>query len=718
LLAIIGVIILTNFDEKEIKLDNVSLKEIDEYSGIALMLEQSDGTYEKSENNDWPTKGYKLNQRLSGCVDESGNTIKKALTYEYGTLKVKTRVNASCYLYFDSRKAATEELINTAGSDLWDSTLEDDGYRYVGTNPDNYICFGTDSQSECLNDTDKYMYRIIGIFEDSEGNQHLKLIKKEALNTAYQWHSANTADTNWEDSDLYKGLNGSYFATNSEYSYMQDTNWTDKIENWTWTATNTLSYSNAGPDYYDGITIENVYLHEMNRNSKTNTIGEWSTISSKIGLMYVNDYYLSLGETILDYAGFKNKEVLKTGWMHLSNNDSAILSSTTVGPLSEYEWTMSRYDSYENVYFAWRVSTNGSVGALEVHTMFSARPVFYLESDVELKEGLGTSSEPYIINNDIAAEEIIGTAGSDLWESTLEEDGYRYVGTNPDNYVCFGYSDATKDCDFTNTTNTDLYAYRIIGIFEDEEGNQHLKLIKKEALNTGYMWYNDYDYENDTSWGNSDLYEGLNGDYFLDNTTYSYMQDSTWTDKIENWTWTATNTQTYYKYDTTSSSSVSNVGAHYYYSWPVGIYNSEHEIDTTTGCYQTSSGSAINCRTTATYTYPEAKIGLMYASDYAISLGETASIMTGSTNTNRTTLKTGWVHISNNDTGAPSSYEWTSSRDGYDGDCFAWRVDWDGSVGNPLVGDDLYSVRPVFYLTSDTQLSRGIGTSDNPYIVK
>ena len=33
--------------------------------------------------------------------------------------------------------------------------------RYYGTNPPNYICFGTIDKDTCVNETDKYMYRII-----------------------------------------------------------------------------------------------------------------------------------------------------------------------------------------------------------------------------------------------------------------------------------------------------------------------------------------------------------------------------------------------------------------------------------------------------------------------------------------------------------------------------------------------------------------------------
>jgi len=234
-------------------LDTVKLNEIDKYSGIALMLQQNDGTYKESESGEWPTSGYVFNNTLSGCIDGNGNTLSNALTYKNGTLTVKTRTNASCYLYFDipdlnslcekydniDKCSKREDLDQVNG--IWDSTLEGDGFRYTGTNPDNYICFGTTKQSECMSNPDKYMYRIIGIFEDETGTQHLKLIKKEALDTAYAWHNENT-DISWQNSDLHNGINGNYFVSNSDYSYMQDSEWYNKIETWDYTATNTLTY--------------------------------------------------------------------------------------------------------------------------------------------------------------------------------------------------------------------------------------------------------------------------------------------------------------------------------------------------------------------------------------------------------------------------------------------------------------------------------------------
>ena len=50
------------------------------------------------------------------------------------------------------------------------------------------------------------MYRVLGVFSDANGDNHVKLIKYKQLVSAI-WNSAH-ADVNWEDSTLYASLNG------------------------------------------------------------------------------------------------------------------------------------------------------------------------------------------------------------------------------------------------------------------------------------------------------------------------------------------------------------------------------------------------------------------------------------------------------------------------------------------------------------------------------
>ncbi|MBQ7031652.1 MAG: hypothetical protein IJN13_04710 [Bacilli bacterium] len=397
-----------NVQWEKFKLDNI------QDSIFAIMIEQDDGSYKEADNAIWPGEGYKYNSSISGCVDINGEMIPGALKYDPKTniAEVNSEYTSYCYLYFDMPATNLYDLCKTYNnidecikeessnlkfiSDIWDSSLEDDGYRYIGTYPDNYICFGTTDKDTCIDNTDLYMYRIIGIFQDPVGGYHLKLIKKEALNTAYAWHSAYRVDTNWEASELYNGINGNYFLNNTTYSYMQKDLWLSKIIDWNFVAINTLTNESSGLDY-SGVAAQNIYLHEMNRNTKTSTIGEWKNVTSKIGLMYVSDYALSLGERALNYISNSNYGILKTGWIHLSNNDDTPPDDWAVG----YEWTMSRYGTgtMRNLQYAWYISGTGEISSTGQYTMhaLSIRPAFYLNSSIKISEGKGTQTEPYLI---------------------------------------------------------------------------------------------------------------------------------------------------------------------------------------------------------------------------------------------------------------------------------------------------------------------------------
>ncbi len=105
---------------------------------------------------------------------------------------------------------------------------------------------------------------------------------------------------------------------------------------------------------------------------------------------------------------------------------------------------------------------------------------------------------------------------------------------------------------------------------------------------------------------------------------------------------------------------------------------------------------------------PKAKIGLMYASDYQMSLGSSALSYAGASSSSR--LKTGWMFS--------DDIPWTISRFGYwniYSTYFAYAVHSSGSVSNYQV-TDAYAVRPVFYLNSDIAIN-GTGTASDPYMI-
>ena len=173
---------------------------------------------------------------------------------------------------------------------------------------------------------------------------------------------------------------------------MQNTSWSNKIENWTWSAVNTLTESNNGSDYYSRLTPSQIYLHEMNRNTKTNPVGEWTTPTGKIGLMYASDYALCLGDIAknMNESTSENGSVMKTGWIHVINNNNRI---------DTFEWIISQSGYlFDNINAAWSVSAYGYILYEQLDSDYGIRPVFYLTDDVKITDsGDGSLENPFII---------------------------------------------------------------------------------------------------------------------------------------------------------------------------------------------------------------------------------------------------------------------------------------------------------------------------------
>ena len=141
-----------------------------------------------------------------------------------------------------------------------------------------------------------------------------------------------------------------------------------------------------------------------------------------------------------------------------------------------------------------------------------------------------------------------------------QDNSYRYSGANPNNYVCFGATEA--DCQ--NADNQ----YRIIGVF-----NNQVKLIKATSYGD-YAWERDWGTQGNTWDGTTkpDIYTTLN-------TTYYNTLGSEWQNLIAETTW--------------------QVGG---FNYPdLGTAKETYDVEVGTG----QSG------------YEETmKIGLMYVSDY------------------------------------------------------------------------------------------------------
>jgi len=260
-------------------------------------------------------------------------------------------------------------VLNTLKPSGLNTTLEGGLYRFQGTSANNYICFGTSTKSTCTGNTDAYMYRIIGI--NSSGQ--LKLIKKEALNSTVIWYENTKSNVPWPNSAIFSNLNENSFLNNT--MYIPSTTWSEKIAITTWKyGDNTINNTTAASLY----SIENAWS---------------STVNAKIGLMYAHDYYYAYQSGGLNCSESASYSTCAMSWMHLWNfgNDST-------APSNEFEWTMSHRSPYNGNYFGWFVHSSGKVSTSYFTTPLSARPVFFLNSDVQYLSGSGTLADPIIIS--------------------------------------------------------------------------------------------------------------------------------------------------------------------------------------------------------------------------------------------------------------------------------------------------------------------------------
>ena len=379
---------------------------------ISIMLETSAGSgdYTVSSLSSFPTTGYTYNENLSYC--ENGSTLTWDKTNK--NLAINTSKTDKCYVYFDVYSVV---LLTDYVKSLYTGTQGDNGiyyhdaslangagdnsYRYSGANPNNYVCFGTNT-TPCPTDN---LYRIIGVFGDK-----VKLIKYDYANSnllgtdgdynssatpnadyykgslttvnTYSWNYKNNTSINsgngsntWSTSLLNKTNLNTNFITNI------GTEWANKIATTTWkVGGNTL-------DNISKVVPATAYQNEIVNPVTTNTTDNATEYPAKIGLMYASDYGFAADPsawttTLYDYDGSVNGSTISSlNWMHMGGYT---------------EWPISRSSSY--AYGVFDVGSPGYVGTSNASNAYVVRPSFNLESSVTYVSGDGTASSPIRIN--------------------------------------------------------------------------------------------------------------------------------------------------------------------------------------------------------------------------------------------------------------------------------------------------------------------------------
>ena len=300
-----------------------------------------------------PSDGYKAEFETDTC----GGTL-SGTTYTISNITS----GKTCSITFKKSLPTLSSLITT-------NAVNENGYRYEGSDPNNYI------QMEKTDGT-KETWRIIGLFPDGENGEDIIRVRK----VGYESKPYDSSYTNhWPNSTLYTTLSSTYTLANYK---------------------NTVNYKMylGGASDISSYTSQDLYDMERMLNSK-GTAGKTSqesyssttTFIGSVGLMYPSDYGYGVltsdcSRTIKSSSYNGTAACYKNNWLYQGS--------------STFQWLISPNSS--NVNFTFYVETIGYVLNFTYNGIYVANfglfsPVMALKSDVTVT-GSGTNSDPYVMN--------------------------------------------------------------------------------------------------------------------------------------------------------------------------------------------------------------------------------------------------------------------------------------------------------------------------------
>ena len=277
---------------------------------------------------------------------------------------------------------------------------KDANIRFSGSDSEvkNYVEFGNSGE----------LWRIIGIFNvtDSTGvtSQKLKLVRNSAIGS-YSWDAklnvgAYWGINDWTDADLMKELNGDYLDTTLTVNKTNwyNSQWDSSTNKPLLKQTGIFNYINVIKEKYQNMISNSVW--NIGGNTYTGTASSTlslliqynaerggityqnsrSTIwTGKIGLIYASDY---------GYAS-ANLECHNNLKVSLCKTNNWLAKKSAL-------WTLSPYSNDPRSMFY--VYGDGSINNNHAYASNDVFPTLYLSSSVNIINGNGSASNPYILS--------------------------------------------------------------------------------------------------------------------------------------------------------------------------------------------------------------------------------------------------------------------------------------------------------------------------------
>lgn len=384
------------------------------------------GSGTKAVRSSAPLSKFKEVKVDDTTVDSSNYTLTEGstiVTFKETYLKsLSSAAQMITILYNNASKTAVINNSITYQYDTTHSLMKDvgDNIRYYGSSPNNYIYFNCSDYSNQSSSTCE-IWRIIGAFDDK-----LKLMRNDSIGTIeYDNDKEDTYLVGLSNNDNIQKTNDLLYIIDTESKRMTSIkNVPGKVDtddsgtndysvsslqkilnnyyynsknysgNSSYTFTNigikndvTRNIISSNNYYLGGIQYGlNYYANEIYQSERSSEVydGNATTWTGKIAIPYPSDY---------GYAVDLNKcsESL------VLYNDTACISNSWISSMFTSDtWLLNPRADTSNQSSS--ISSNKVLPTVGVDSKYAVFPTLYLNSELSIKSGTGSSSDPYQLN--------------------------------------------------------------------------------------------------------------------------------------------------------------------------------------------------------------------------------------------------------------------------------------------------------------------------------
>ena len=310
-----------------------------------------------------PNSNYTFAASSISC--SSGSLAKNSSNSVYTYSKKNITEDITCSVTLVSKNTLAGKIITKSATND-DGVYWESGYRYEGSNPNNYIYMTN------KNTNTRELWRIIGIFPEGENDEDVIRVRKHYDQNSYPRLPFDTNEGNyWPQTTMYSSLADSY-----KLSYYNNT-------------VNYKMYLGANGSY-SGHTARSAYLFERGTTpgyTSKNTYNGITRFIGNVGLIYWSDY---------GYATIASSNCPRTQDMHDYNTSGCYDQNWLYHGGTVAEQITMTPSTVENAEYSIRRAGYGTSVIITSNYYHIYSPVMALKADVVVT-GSGTESDPYVV---------------------------------------------------------------------------------------------------------------------------------------------------------------------------------------------------------------------------------------------------------------------------------------------------------------------------------